>query len=134
MPDYLLDTNHATHLLSGTKTLRERLEATAGSAQRLSISVTILGELFYAAYASQRREDNLRMLRAFMPDIIIWPYDERAAEEFGRIQGEQKAKGRPVPPLDAQIAAIARLQNLILLTADHHFQFIDNLVVENWLA
>lgn len=134
MPDYLLDTNHATHLLGGTKTLRARLETTAASGQRLSISVTILGELFYAAYASQRREDNLHMLRAFVTDILIWPYDEPAAEEFGRIQGEQKAKGRPVPPLDAQIAATARLHNLILLTADHHFQYIDNLMVENWLA
>jgi predicted nucleic acid-binding protein len=43
------------------------------------------------------------------------------------------AKGRPVPPTDTQIAAVARLYHLTILTADHHFQYIDNLTVENWL-
>ena len=66
-------------------------------------------------------------------DIILWPFDERAAEEFGRIQAEQKAKGRPIPPLDAQIAAVARVHGLVLLTADHHFTFVDGIAVENWL-
>ena len=134
MPDYLLDTNHVTHLLGGAENLRQRVEASAVTGQKFGVAMTVVGELFYAAYASQRRDDNLRALRAFMDDIVVWPYDELAAEEFGRIQAEQKAKGRPVPPLDAQIAAVARLHSLILLTADHHFQFIGNLTVENWLA
>jgi len=94
----------------------------------------VLSELFYAAYASQRRDENLQAVRAFITDIVLWPFDELAAEEFGHIQAEQKSKGRPIPPLDAQIASVARLHNLTLLTADHHFQFIDNLAVENWLA
>lgn len=96
--------------------------------------MTVLGELYYAAYASQRREENLRALRAFMADVIVWPFDEMAAQEFGRIQAEQKAKGRPVPPTDAQIAAVARLRHLTLLTADHHFQFVEGLALENWLV
>lgn len=134
MPDYLLDTNHATHLLAGSGALRQRLEAAATSGATFGVSMTVLGELFYAAHASRRRDENLQALRAFMADAVIWPYDEIAAEEFGRIQSEQKAKGRPIPPTDAQIAAVARLHGLTLLSADHHFQFIDNLTVENWLA
>lgn len=134
MPDYLLDTNHVTQLLGGAETLRRRIEATAATGQKFGVAMTVVGELFYAAYASQRRDDNLRALRAFLGDVVVWPYDEPAAEEFGRIQAEQKAKGRPVPPLDAQIAAAARLHSLILLTADQHFQSIDHLTVENWLA
>jgi tRNA(fMet)-specific endonuclease VapC len=134
MPDYLLDTNHVTHLLSGTETMRQRLQATTTPDQKFGISVTVLSELFYAAYASARRDENLQALRAFLTDVVLWPFDELAAEEFGRIQAEQKSKGRPIPPLDAQIASVARLHHLTLLTADHHFQFIDNLAVENWLA
>lgn len=134
MPDYLLDTNHVTHLLGGTETIRQRLQAMTTTGQKFGISVTVLSELFYAAYASQRRDENLQALRAFITDVVLWPFDESAAEEFGRIQAEQKSKGRPIPPLDAQIASVARLHHLTLLTADHHFQFIDNLTVENWLA
>jgi tRNA(fMet)-specific endonuclease VapC len=133
MADYLLDTNHATHLLGGSANLLRRVAgATHGVA--FGISMTVLGELFYAAYASQRREDNLRAVRAFAADSLIWPYDEAAAEEFGRIQAEQKTKGRPIPSADAQIAAVARLHSLIVLSADHHIQFLNNLTVENWLA
>jgi predicted nucleic acid-binding protein len=47
---------------------------------------------------------------------------------------EQKTKGRPIPPIDAQIAAVARLRNLTVLTADHHFQYVDRLTIENWLT
>ena len=134
MPDYVLDTNHATRLLSGTDPLRQRLQAASAPGVRFGITHPILGELFYAAYASQRRDDNLRALRAFLVDVWLWPYDEAAAEEFGRIQAEQKAKGRPIPSIDAQIAAVARLHRLTLLTADQHFQVVEGLTVENWLT
>jgi len=134
MPDYLLDTNHATQLLGGSEILRQQLETAAATGATFGIPMTVLGELLYAVYASQRRDDNLQALRAFAADVVIWPYDEAAAEEFGRIQAEQKAKGRPIPPSDAQIAAVARLHHLTLLTADHHFQFIEHLTVENWLG
>ena len=63
----------------------------------------------------------------------MWEYDQAAAEEFGRIQAEQKRKGYPIPPTDAQIAAVARQQNLIVLTDDRHFSFVDNLQIENWI-
>lgn len=134
MADYLLDTNHASRFLDGAEPLTGRIEAAADAGHRFGIPVTVLGELYFAAYASQRRAQNLQALRDFLFDAILWPFGELAAEEFGRIQAEQKAKGRPIPPLDAQIAAVARVHGLILLTADRHFEFVDRVTVENWLA
>jgi tRNA(fMet)-specific endonuclease VapC len=133
MADYLLDTNHVTHLLGGSETLLRRIAEMMPDAV-FGISMTVLGELYYAAHASQRRDDNLRSVRTFAADSVVWPYDEAAAEEFGLIQAEQKAKGRPIPSADAQIAAVARLRGLIVLSADHHFEFVKNLTVENWLV
>ena len=133
MSDYLLDTNHASHFLDGTEPLTARIEAATDAGHRFGISVTVLGELYFAAFASQRRVQNLQALEDFLADAILWPFDELAAEEFGRIQVEQKAKGRPIPPLDAQIAAVARVYDLVLLTADRHFEFVDRVTVENWL-
>lgn len=68
-----------------------------------------------------------------MGDIILWNFDASAAEEFGKIQAEQKIKGRPVPSVDAQVAAVARIHGLTVLTADQHFSLINSLSVENWL-
>lgn len=94
----------------------------------------MLGELYYAVYASQRQEWNRRRLHEMVENYSVWPFDESAAELFRRIRAEQRAAGRPIPPLDVQIAAVARAHQLVLLTADHHFQFVAGLTVENWLA
>jgi len=96
--------------------------------------VTILGEIYFAVYASHRRDKNYQALQDYLSSMIIWPFEEAAAEEFGLILAEQKSKGRTIPPMDAQIAAIARLHDLTLLTADHHFQFVERLKIENWLV
>lgn len=134
MADYLLDTNHASKFLDGAEPLTSRVKALQQKGFRFGISVTVLGELYYAVYASKWREANRARLMAFLEDIELWPFDELAAEEFGRIQAEQKAKGKPIPPTDAQIAAVARVHNLTVLTADHHFFLVDGVSVENWLV
>ncbi len=134
MSDYLVDTNHVSKILEGEKKLRSRLQKAEGTGDTFGISVTVLGELYYAVYASQRKKENLARLKAFLDSVILWEYNCPTAEEFGRIQAEQKVKGRPIPPSDAQIAAVARLHNLTILSNDRHFAFVSELAVENWLS
>ena len=131
--DYLLDTNHASKILEGNKSLSLKVHALRNSGSRFGISMSILGELFFAVYASKRNEKNLRQLKLFLEDVILWNYDIAAAEEFGKIQTEQKAKGKPIPSIDAQIAAVARIHNVTVLTTDQHFNFVDGLYRDNWL-
>lgn len=109
-----------------------RLRQAQADGDRFGISAKVLGELYYAVYASQRRAENLHRLQSLVGALLLWPFDALAAEEFGRIQAEQKAKGRPIPPLDAQSAAVARVNNLILLTDDRHFMFVGDITVDNW--
>jgi len=40
----------------------------------------------------------------------------------------------PIPTADAQIAAIARVHGLTVLTNDRHFDDVDSLNMENWLT
>jgi tRNA(fMet)-specific endonuclease VapC len=131
--DYLLDTNHASKLLEGNETLFSRVNALKHSGSRFGISMSVVGELFFAVYASRRKEENLQQLKRFLEDVIIWDYDITAAEEFGEIQAEQKLKGKPIPSIDTQIAAVARIHNLTVLTTDEHFKVVEGLNVENWL-
>ncbi len=131
--DYLLDTNHASKLLEGNESISLRVNALKNSGSRFGISMSIVGELFFAVYASRKKEENLRQLKGFMEDVIIWDYDITAAEEFGKIQAEQKTKGKPIPSIDAQITAVARIHNLTVLTTDQHFNVVEGLNVENWL-
>ncbi len=108
MTVFLLDTNHASRLMGGDMLLRVRAEDASASDARFGISTTVLGELYFAVHASQHREQNLRALWSMLSSLIVWPYDEEAAAEFGKIQADQRRLGKPIPPLDAQIAAVAR--------------------------
>ncbi len=114
--------------------LVERLRLSESSGDVFAISMTVVGELHYAVYASRRQAANRWNLLRLLDAIRIYPFDRSSAEEFGRIQAEQKAKGRPIPPMDAQIAAVARQHALIVLTADKHFGLIEGIRVENWLV
>src|SRR5215208_6508901 len=123
MTDFLLDTNHAALAMADRALLVKWSLRVPNSATHFGISITVLGELFYAVYASQNQSRNLARLQQLVGSLLIWDFDNSAAEEFGKIQSEQKKKGRPIPPMDAQIAAVARLRGLTLLSADRHFEF-----------
>jgi tRNA(fMet)-specific endonuclease VapC len=93
----------------------------------------VLGELYYGAHASKRVEENLAKLAEFVDALVLFDFDAQAAKKFGAIKAEQRAKGKPIPTADAQIAAVARLHKLTVLTDDVHFAEIDRVGVENWL-
>ncbi|MBI2862230.1 MAG: PIN domain-containing protein [Chloroflexi bacterium] len=133
MTSYLLNTNHVSRVLDGDPALRQRLVAAQQRGDEVDISTTVLGELYFAAYCSQRREQNLRRIGQLVGQIRMWVFDADAAAEFGQIRAELRRKGKPIPPTDAQIAAVARLNNLTVLTADQHFANVGDLRVENWL-
>ena len=133
MTAYLLDTNHAAKVMGGPEALRELLLRRGRPEDRFFISITVLSELYFAAYASRRQAQNLQNINHLLDHIPLLDFDALAAEEYGRIKAELKAKGRPIPGTDAQIAAVARLHGLTILSADHHFQYVDNLRAESWL-
>ena len=98
MTNYLLDANHAGWLMAQQDSLIARLRQAQAAGDRFGISMTVLGELYYAVYASQRHAENLRRLQSLAGALLLWPFDALAAEEFGRIQAEQKAKGAAPSP------------------------------------
>ena len=133
MTSYLLDTNHAIKMMAGEEPISSQLARQSQEGDWFYISMTVLAELFFAAYASSRREHNLSRINYLLERVILLDFDSRAAEEYGRVRAELKTKGRPIPGTDAQIAAVARLHDLTVLTADRHFRFVDRLATANWL-
>ncbi len=128
---YLLDTNHASAVFSFQLDLSSHPNAKA--AGEFSLPLPVVAELWFMVFASARLQKNQHRLMEIIPDFELWPLDEAAAVEFGRIKAELKKAGRPVPDADVQIAAIARVNKFTLLTADNHFAGIGGLGIENWL-
>jgi tRNA(fMet)-specific endonuclease VapC len=133
MRRYLLDTGPAQDFNNNRNGVRERVDAERHRGHRIGICTPVLGELWAGLEGSATRDRNLHRLRFGLSRLILWPYDDRAAEEFGRIFAELRRIGRPMQQIDIQIAAIASaLGECTVVSGDSDLSAIPGLTVENW--
>lgn len=125
---FLLDTNIVIASYEGDGVARDLL----GHVEQVFLPCVVLGELYFGAFRSGRREANLSRLRALIHTHRILDCDRDTAREYGLIRRELERKGRPIPDNDLWIAAIARQYDLTLVTRDAHFDEIEGIHVESW--
>jgi len=69
------------------------------------------------------------------PSITFFPYDNEAASWHAKERARLERKGVTVPFVDAQIAAIAAVNELILVTRNSNdFKHFHNLKTQNWFS
>ena len=133
MRRFLLDTGIAGDFIDRRRGVYERARAEVTKGKRVGIGMPVLAELAYGIEQSKSRERNMRALRSALPALKLWPFDEAAAFEFGRIAAELRRVGRPMQTADMMIAAIAlSLGNCTVVSGDRVLQAIALLPVENW--
>lgn len=133
MRRYLLDTKPAQDFNHNRNGVRQRADAERRRGNRIGICTPVLGELWAGIQGSESREQNLKRLGHGLSHLILWPYDEAAAVEYGRIFTELKRIGRPMQQVDIQIAAIAfALGSCTVVSADSDLAAVPGLAVENW--
>ncbi len=129
---YLLDTNVCIKYLNGTsesiKKHIERLHPT-----EIAICSVVKSELFAGACKSQNKNKTIEKLKIFFAPIISLPFDDEAAAGYGNIRADLEKKGTPIGPYDLQIASIAVLNDLILVTHNvREFSRVEGLKIEDW--
>jgi tRNA(fMet)-specific endonuclease VapC len=102
----------------------------------VAIASVTLHEALYGVerLPAGKRKD---LLAAYMRDVVakvsVLPYDGAAAECHARLRARLEAIGRPMPYADGQIAAIAVVHALTLVTANvRDFRRVEGLRVEDW--
>ena len=132
MTRYLLDTNHVSAILKNHPAVVARIQALPQA--EFGVALPVVGELWFMVFNSARIAQNTTDLERVLSDFSRWEFDFAAATEFGRMKAELRRAGRPTPDVDVQIAAVARVNGITLLTADAHFGAIQGLAVENWIV
>ncbi len=133
MRRFLLDTKPAQDFNNNRHGVRQRADEERHRGNRIGICVPVLGELWAGIEGSDSREKYLHRLRHGLSQLLLWPYDETAAAEYGRIFTELKRQGRPMQQVDIQIAAIAfAIGNCTVISGDSDFAAIPGLAVEDW--
>lgn len=122
MRKYLFDTGSAGDWINYRGAIRERANRAIASGQRIGICTPVLGELWAGIENSKSKKRNQPRLIAGLRALVVWPFNEAAAREFGRIHAELLRLGRTIGPIDMQIAAVAlTLGNCTVVTKDKDF-------------
>ncbi|MBA3491313.1 MAG: type II toxin-antitoxin system VapC family toxin [Rubrobacteraceae bacterium] len=136
MSRYLLDTNIVSEPLrpAPNPKILERLRR---HQEHLSTASVVWHELLFGCHrlpASERRtaiEEYLHTVVA--ASIEILPYDERAARWHAAERARLARAGRTPPFADGQIAAVARTNDLVLITLNvADYAGFRELRVEDW--
>lgn len=131
---YLLDTNVCVRYLNGRSlAVRERLRAT--NVAEIAVCSVVKAELFYGAMRSNNSQVTLARQQQFLNLFVSLPFDDATALIYGQIRAQLAALGTLIGSNDLQIASIALVNNLILVTHNtNEFSRVNKLIIEDWEA
>lgn len=131
---YLLDTNTCIGWLrlSQPKVLQRIQDEQPAE---LVICSIVVAELMYGAEraAAAHRANNRLRVEQLRQRLVSLPFDDAAAEEYGKLRAHLMTSGQPIGPNDLMIAAIALSHRLVLVTHNlSEFSRVPGLNVEDW--
>ncbi len=129
---YLLDTNTCIRYINGrAPKIREKMLAVEDA--DIGISSITKGEMYAGSAKSQHPQQSRMKQDAFFFRFASLPFDNAAADEFGRLRAALEVGGTPIGPYDMQIAAIALAHNLVVVTHNtREFELVAGLILEDW--
>jgi len=129
--NYLLDTDICIYWLKGNNHIENRV-ITEGI-EKISISFVTLSELFYGAYKSQMKKENIANAKKLAQKIECIETSRDICEIFGKLKADLENKGKIIDDADLFIASCALVNKMVLVTNNtKHFKRIDELKLQNW--
>ncbi len=130
MRRYLLDTGIMADCINRRLGVAERVDEARTRGDRVGTCWPVVGELWFGVERSVTKEANRDRLIRGLARIPKWPFEDVAAQHFGRIRHELGRAGRTMSVVDMQIAAFA-LGNCAVVTKDTDLSAVPGLPVEN---
>lgn len=132
MLKYLLDTNIVIYVIK--RRPLAVLELFNRHHGRMAISSITLAELVHGAEKSSDVPRNIAVVEDFVSRLMVLPYDDKAAWQYGNIRAVLEKLGQPIGLNDLHISAHARSNGLTLVTNNmREFERVPGLLLENWV-
>jgi tRNA(fMet)-specific endonuclease VapC len=132
---FLLDTNVFSEALR-PQPRQHILQKITRHEYEIAIASVVWHELLYGIERlppSRRRVSGERYLNEIATTMPMINYDRAAAEWHARERARLVARGQTPPILDGQIAAIAAVNRLVVVTFNlDHFNRFEGLRIESW--
>lgn len=131
---YLLDSNAwIGHFRQTSPEVTRHLRLYSSS--DIMLCSVVLGELLFGVErsAAPYKAANLTLVDAMRQQFISLPFDDAAAEHYGRIRADLTAQGQIIGGNDLMIAAIALAHGCTLVTHNTaEFGRVAGLALEDW--
>ncbi len=129
---YLLDTDICSYLMKRSHpALVERVRRF--TPRELKISSVTVFELEFGAERSGRYEEISRIIRAFLTNVRVLPFNAAAARHAGAIRAELTTAGTIIGAYDVLLAGHARSLGATFVTNNvGEFSRVRDLRIENW--
>jgi tRNA(fMet)-specific endonuclease VapC len=134
MPRYLLDTNHASPLVTLSHPLRQQILQKLDAGNSFATCVPSITETLFGIGLLPRAEQNLAEWERLKPLLPCYIPEQQDGEMAALLQISLRRRGWELETVDALIATIALRYDLILLTTDKDFRGVPHLQHENWLS
>ncbi len=132
MPDYLLDTNILIEILRDNPTVLAGMRATLGAGRDVQINALSYYET-RRGLLNTHRAVKLHKFDAFCRTFGIVHLDQAALDKASEIYSDLKKKGQLIEDADILIAAMALVNNAVLVTDNvDHFKRVAGVKLENW--
>jgi tRNA(fMet)-specific endonuclease VapC len=136
MVRYLLDTNVLSEPIAKTAN-KKLLRLLSERGHESATAAPVLHELRYGCMLlepSRRRASVERYIDEVVLRVYtVLPYDQAAADWHAEERARLSKIGKPPPHFDGLVAAIAKVNDLVLVTANvKDFRTFKDLLVENW--
>ena len=133
MTNYLLDTNHASPLVTRDHPLRNQVSNALQRGDTFALAAANLAEVLYGIAALPRAAQNKLEWDWLRSSLWVYAIEEQDAVASAERRIHLRRRGRQIGAIDAMLAAIALRYGLTLLTTDSDFAVVPGLPQENWL-
>lgn len=129
---YILDTDTIIYYFKGNEKLNEHISKC--SIDKLNTTIINHAELYFGAYHSNRKKENIDLLDTFFSKINVLDLCHESSKIFGEQKAILKKSGNNLADMDLMIASICIQNSLTLVTNNFkHFERLKNLNIENWI-
>ena len=133
---FLLDTNVISESVK-TSPNKATLDQIKRHQLEIATAAPVWHELYYGCHRlpNSRKRDIIETFLndVLRPNMIILPYDGRAAQWHAKERARLSSLGQTPAFVDGQIAAIAKVNSLILVTRNTtDFKKFSGLKIKNW--
>jgi tRNA(fMet)-specific endonuclease VapC len=131
----MLDTNTVSYILQGISPAARARLSVLRPQEAACLSAITEAELWYGLARIGGGERRNGALRSFLARMRVLPWGSDEAASYGSFRAAQEAIGKPLGPLDTQIAAHSITVGAILVSSDAAFRHAVGLAgLEAWAS